>query len=144
MSAKGAEQWISNPLGKGLDQIGIDRPELNIGGYKTDLTALTNPLGALGQGLNLAKNYEEKRLTAKAIKEEEKKYQEDLAAFEKFKQQEGTLLSGQSELFVPQFKSGKSGKLAQQTEALAQIFNARKQESLQRRTTPGVAQTRMS
>lgn len=144
MSSKGAEQWISNPVGKTLDQFGVERPKVSIGGYNLDLTAMTTGLGQIGQVQNLAKNYEEKRLTAKAIKAEEEQYQKDVASFEKFKQQEATLLSGQSQLFIPQFKSGKSGKLAQQTEALAQVFNARKQETLQRKTTPGVSQTRMS
>lgn len=144
MSSKGAEQWISNPIGKTLDQVGVDRPKVSIGGYNLDLTAMTTGLGAIGQAQNLAKNYEEKRLTAKAIKSEEEQYEKDVLSLEKFKQQEGNLLAGQNEIFMPKFKSGKSGKLAQQAEALAQVFNARKQESLQRKSTPGVSQTRMS
>jgi hypothetical protein len=145
MSAKGAEQLISNPVGKIMDQAGLERPKIKMGDYSLDLTALTSPtgFGQMGQIQNIATVTETKRLERKAAAAEEEKYKQDLEAMNKFKAQEGTLL-GQSDLFTPVFKSGKGQKLAQEAEALSQIFNARKQEALQRRSTPGVSQTRMS
>jgi hypothetical protein len=142
MSAKGAEQWISNPIGKTLDQVGIERPKVNIGGYNLDLTAMTTGLGAIGQVQNVATKYEEERQVAKFEKQQQELYKADVAQLEKFKQQEGTLLTGNQELFIPKYKSVKSGKMAKETEALAQVFNQRKQEIVQRRSTPGVSQTR--
>lgn len=65
----------------------------------------------------------------------------DIQNYEKFTAQEDNLLNTASqELFNPKYKV--RGDLKQQTEALAQIFNARKSEALQRRSSPGITQTR--
>jgi hypothetical protein len=65
----------------------------------------------------------------------------DIKDFSKFTAQEDNLLNTASqELFNPKYKV--RGDLAKQTEALAQIFNARKSEALQRRSSPGITQTR--
>jgi hypothetical protein len=142
MSAKGAEQFISNPIGKIMDQAGIERPKLKLGDYTLDLTAMGSPLGQIGQFQNAANVTEEKRLERKAEAKEEKLYQEDLTKLTQFKEQEQNLL-GSTDIYTPQFRSGKSQKLAKEAEALTQIFNARRQESLQRKSTPGISQTRM-
>lgn len=140
MSAKGAEQWISNPIGKGLDQMGIDRPKIKMGDYTLDPTALMTPSGMVGQVTNAATVHETKRQEKKAADEQASLAAADARQFEAFKKQEDTLLSGSTEVFTPQYKV--RGDLAKQTEALAQIFNARKSEALQRRTAPGISQTR--
>jgi erythromycin esterase-like protein len=83
----------------------------------------------------------------KAYREEEKQVallEKDTEQFEKFKTQEANLLSTENQVITPLYRSKKSGNLSKQTEALAQIFNARKDEALQRRSAPGVSQTRMS
>jgi hypothetical protein len=140
MSVKGAEQWVSNPLGKGLDQMGIDRPKLKVGDFTLDATALTSPVSAFGQVTNAATVHETKRQEKKAADEQADLAAADARQFEAFKKQEDSLLSGSSEVFTPKYKV--RGDLAKQTEALAQIFNARKSEALQRRSSPGISQTR--
>lgn len=145
MSAKGATELMSNPVGKIMDQAGIKRPTIALGnGQNLDLTAALSPTGygQIGQIQNFARNYEEKRLTDKAKAAENDKYQADQEAFKKFKEQELNL-NAQSDIFIPQYKSSKSSKLAKETQALADIFNARKQELMQRRSTPGISQTRI-
>lgn len=147
MSFEGATQWASNPLGKAMDQAGLGeyKPNIHIGGYNIDGTALTNPVGAVGQGANLAKEHEKKRQIAKAKEKAEEKAEEaeasDDKAFKKFKEQDPSLLSSgaSTELFIPQYKTGKHGK---ETEALAAIFQARKDQAAQRQSRPGVSQTR--
>jgi hypothetical protein len=65
----------------------------------------------------------------------------DVASFKTFSQQEQSLLDNPTqELFMPAYKTNKN--LAKQTEALAKVFNARKDEALARKTAPGIAQTR--
>jgi hypothetical protein len=145
MSAKGAEQFISNPIGKIMDQAGIQRPTISIGQYKLDPTALTSPtgFGQIGQLQNVANVTEEKRQERKAAAEDKSNRAADTQAFNDFAAQESTLLTSNQDLMTPVYKSSIGAKKAKQTEALANIFNARKQEAVSRTAAPGIAQTRM-
>lgn len=92
----------------------------------------TKPLG-----LDLEKQQKENKRQKEVIKGNES----DIQDFTKFAAQEDNLLNTASQdLFNPKYKV--RGDLAKQTEALAQIFNARKSEALQRRSSPGITQTR--
>lgn len=143
MSAKGAEQFISNPIGKIMDQAGMQRPDIKIGQYKLDPTALTNPFGVVGQLQNVANTTEEKRLERKAAAQDKSARAADQKAFDAFAGQESTLLTSNQDLMNPVFKSSIGSKQAKKVEALANIFNARKQEAMSRTAAPGIAQTRM-
>lgn len=67
----------------------------------------------------------------------------DVATFKQFEAQGNTLLDSSSEpVMSPIYRTNKD--LEKQSEALAQLFNARKEEALKRKTAPGVSQTRMS
>ena len=143
MSAKGAEQFISNPIGKIMDQAGIQRPNISIGQYKIDPTALLSPMGQIGQLQNVANVTEEKRQERKAAAEDKANRAADTQAFNDFAAQESTLLTSNQDLMTPVYKSSIGAKKAKQTEALANIFNARKQEAVSRTAAPGIAQTRM-
>lgn len=92
----------------------------------------TKPLG-----LDLEKQQKENERQKEVIQGNES----DIQDFTKFAAQEDNLLNTASqELFNPTYKV--RGDLKKQTEALAQIFNARKSEALQRRSSPGITQTR--
>jgi hypothetical protein len=143
MSAKGAEQFVSNPIGKIMDQAGIERPKIKIGQYTIDPTALTTPQGLAGQVQNVANVTEEKRQERKAAAEDKSNRAADTQAFNDFAAQESTLLTSNQDLMTPVYKSSIGAKKAKQTEALANIFNARKQEAVSRTAAPGIAQTRM-
>lgn len=54
-------------------------------------------------------------------------------------QEESLLDNPSSEIFVPKYRTGKNRA---QTDALAKIFNARKDDALKRKTQPGITQVR--
>lgn len=141
MSSKGAGEFISNPIGKTLSQVGLETPKIKLGQYTIDPLAMTNPLGAIGQVQNAATVTEQKRLERKAAAEDKAARAADEAAFNQFANQENALLTSQ-DIMMPVFKSSVAGKKSKEADALAQVFNARKQEAMQRKTTPGVSQTR--
>jgi hypothetical protein len=69
-----------------------------------------------------------------------KKLEEDAANFKKFKEQD--LLNIDNDLYTPQYLSKSSGDLKKEQEAMLSLFNARKDQILSQRATPGIAQTR--
>ena len=84
--------------------------------------------------------------TAKKMEEgaESRRQRNDAFALNEFKKiEQGIELDPTLNIYTPSFSSKKLGaKKAQEAEALAQVFNARKQEILARKSIPGVTQTR--
>lgn len=69
---------------------------------------------------------------------------QDRNAMQEFqKLEEGVVADPSLNIMTPIFQNPKTGgKKAKEAEALAQVFNQRKQEVLARKTMPGVSQTR--
>jgi hypothetical protein len=67
----------------------------------------------------------------------------DEATFKQFETQGNTLLDDLSTpVMSPIYRTNKN--IEKQSEALAQLFNARKDEAIKRKSAPGISQTRMS
>lgn len=135
----------SNPITAGIDiaehVTGKEySPKVSYKGVSMDPTALLSPVSAIGEGASVAGQQDALRKQAKAEDKFSDAEKKDDKEFEKFKAQEQSLLSGNSsELFVPKYKTGKR---AAETDALAKVFQARKDQALARSSRPGVSQTR--
>jgi hypothetical protein len=138
----------SNPLTAAIDvaehATGKDySPKVKYKGITLYPASLVSPVSTIGEGMSVAGQQDGLR---KAAKEQEKMndaLDSDEREFQKFKAQESNLLQNgaSTELFTPQYKTGKRKA---ETDALAAIFQARKDQAQQRNTRPGVAQTRSS
>lgn len=136
----------SNPVTAGIDiaehATGKEfSPKIKYKGVTMDAASLTSPQTTITEGASVAGQQDALRKAAKAEEQFKDDLKDDDAAFAKFKNQEKNLLEngGSTELFVPQYKTGKRKA---ETDALAKIFQARKDEALSRATRPGVSQTR--
>lgn len=131
---------LSNPLGQinyAYRQVTGDdvAPRIKYKGAQMSLTGNTAFDAAAA-----AKTHETGRQNEKAAEKLEENLKSDEEQFRKFKAQETSLLEGKSsDLFVPQYKTGKRQS---ETDALAKIFQARKNEVAQRKAAPGISQTR--
>lgn len=138
----------SNPVTAAIDiaehATGKDiSPKIKYKGITMDPSSLTSPTTAISEGMSVAAQQDGLRKAAKAEEKMNDALSDDEKEFQKFKAQEANLLQngGSTELFTPQYKTGKR---KQETDALAAIFQARKDQAQQRNTRPGVAQTRSS
>jgi len=67
----------------------------------------------------------------------------DRTAMQEFKSMEEAVVADPSlNIMTPVFKNDKKKTKAKEAEALAQVFNQRKQEVISRKTSPGISQTR--
>ncbi len=137
----------SNPVTAGLQAVkqatGKDyTPKVSIFGTTTNLANLSSPQTAGMEVANVAGQVETNRQTAIAEEQAKKDLKNDAADFESFKAQEQSLLSDPSTpVFTPKYR--RNAGIASQTEAIANLFNARKQDALARSSMPGIAQTRI-
>lgn len=107
----------------------------NIGDSALSVGSFLDPL-SLGP-----RKYEQQQKEIEKARQIKSETSSDIKNFEKFKAQESNLLQNPGqELFVPKYK--RAAGLKKQTEALANIFNSRKQEVLSRSAMPGISQTR--
>lgn len=137
----------SNPVTAGFQTVkqatGQDyAPKLSMNGVTTNVANLSGPGTLLMEGASVAGQVEANRQAALAEAQAKKELKSDAADFESFKGQESSLLSDPSTpVFTPKYR--RSAGLAQQTEAIANLFNARKQDAMSRSTMPGISQTRI-
>ncbi len=117
-------------------------PKLNMFGVSTNLANLSGQNTLLMEGASVAGQVEANRQMAIAEKEAKKDTAADREDFASFASQEQSLLADPSTpVFTPKYR--RSSGLAQQTEVMAQLFNARKQDAMSRSTMPGISQTRI-
>lgn len=137
----------SNPVTAAIDIAGQATgkdiaPKISYKGVTMNAANLTSPQTAAMEGASVAGQQDALREQARAEEKLDKAEKSDDAEFAKFKNQETNLLANgnSTELFVPQYKTGKRKA---ETDALAKIFQARKDEVMARSSRPGVSQTRM-
>jgi hypothetical protein len=136
----------SNPVTASLQVVkqatGKDiSPRISVSGVTLSPANLTSPQTAIMEVASVATQVETNRQMAVAEKQAKKDIAADKAEFAAFSAQEQSLLADPSTpVFTPKYR--RSSGLAQQTEAMAQLFNARKQDVLSRSSMPGISQTR--
>lgn len=137
----------SNPVTAGFQVVkqatGKDyTPKVSASGVSTNLANLSSPQTTIMEAGNVATQVETNRQMAVAEEEAKKDLKKDAADFEAFKAQEQSLLSDPSTpVFTPKYR--RNAGIASQTEAIANLFNARKQDAMARSSMPGISQTRI-
>jgi hypothetical protein len=137
----------SNPVTAGFQVVkqatGKDyTPKVSAFGATVNLANLTSGQTGIMEVMDVATQVETNRQKAVAEEQAKKDLKQDAANFEAFKAQEQSLLSDPSTpIFTPKYR--RNAGIASQTEAIANLFNARRQEALSRSSMPGISQTRM-
>jgi len=137
----------SNPVTAGFQVVkqatGKDyTPKVSVFGTTVNLANLTSGQTGIMEVMDVATQVETNRQKAVAEEQAKKDLKQDAANFEAFKAQEQSLLSDPSTpIFTPKYR--RNAGIASQTEAIANLFNARRQEALSRSSMPGISQTRM-
>lgn len=127
---------LSNPVGQAMqayEQItGKEGASVKVNGSKASLDGNVSDIQSVGNA------FEAGRETIKEAKDLSKDLKSDKLELDLFKSQD--LLNTDASLYEPMFK--RDSKFKKEQEGMLSLFNARKDDILSRRRTPGISQTR--